>query len=363
MASAENGGGARYLRDLLPELRACGVESGVITSRLGTLGESLHEAGFDVAYVEMMGSRASPSAMWALRRALREQRPDVVHLHGTRAGFYGALVASWGLGATLVYTAHGIAFRREQHAWSRVPRMVSEALVCQVANRVMSVSRSDLQALEALPRWGDWVGRYVPNAVHRERYLADRRRARSLLGVSAEARVVGTVSRLVPQKAVDVFLAAATALDGVNAVVVGEGPLRGELEAAVEKEGGTVAFLGERDDVCDLLAGFDVFVLSSAWEGEPLGLLEAMAAEVPCVATDTAGSRAILAGGDAGLLVPIGNSEALQRAIERLLGESELRRVVLEGAGRVLASRSIEAHAGLVVEVYGDSRAVAQGAM
>ena len=63
MASAENGGGARYLRDLLPELRACGVESGVITSRLGTLGESLHEAGFDVAYVEMMGSRASPSAM------------------------------------------------------------------------------------------------------------------------------------------------------------------------------------------------------------------------------------------------------------------------------------------------------------
>ena len=107
----------------------------------------------------------------------------------------------------------------------------------------------------------------------------------------------------------------------------------------------------------------DVFVLSSAWEGEPLGLLEAMAAGVPCVATDTAGSRAVLADGDAGLLVPIGNPQALQRAIGRLLKEPELRVAVLEGAGRVLANRSIEAHGGLVVEVYGDSRAVAQGAM
>jgi glycosyltransferase involved in cell wall biosynthesis len=111
-------------------------------------------------------------------------------------------------------------------------------------------------------------------------------------------------------------------------------------------------FLGSRDDVPDLLAGTDVFVLASRWEGEPIALLEALAMRLPCVATATAGSSEILEGSGAGLLTPVGDVAALGSAIARLRGEPELRAQMSRVARDVVRHRSFRENARSVLDVY-----------
>ena len=148
----------------------------------------------------------------------------------------------------------------------------------------------------------------------------------------------------------------------MNVVVVGDGPLREELELMAASQGSSVMFLGRRNDVAELLEGFDVFVLSSRWEGESLALLEAMAAGVPCIATDTPGSRAILEGGKAGVLVPVEDQQALTGAIEGLRGNPGERERIVRAGYEAVASRTFEGHADRVVQVYRDVVTDQQGA-
>jgi glycosyltransferase involved in cell wall biosynthesis len=145
---------------------------------------------------------------------------------------------------------------------------------------------------------------------------ASRSASRARLGLGADELVAVSVARLVPQKAVgDAIDAVARCLQPIRLVVIGDGPERRELETRARARAAQVTFLGERHDVPALLPAFDAFVLSSRWEGEPIALLEAMAAAVPCIATATAGAAALLAGG-AGHLVPIGDPDALAKALD-----------------------------------------------
>ena len=112
------------------------------------------------------------------------------------------------------------------------------------------------------------------------------------------------------QKAVDVLIRAFAPLSDATLIIVGAGPLDGPLKKLAAELNANCLFLGERSDVEAILPALDVYALSSAWEGEPLSLLEAMACRLPVVSTDTPGSRDILDDGAAGLLVPIWPSGA-----------------------------------------------------
>ena len=122
-------------------------------------------------------------------------------------------------------------------------------------------------------------------------------------------RLVITVARLVPEKDIELFIEAAKLLGheyaDVRFLIVGDGPCRSDLMRCVSENGldGKISFLGERDDVPQLLANADVFWLTSKWEGLPNVVLEAMACGKPVVARDVGACRELINHGETGFLV------------------------------------------------------------
>jgi len=142
--------------------------------------------------------------------------------------------------------------------------------------------------------------------------------------------VATSVARLVPQKGLDVLLEAwaqGMAGRGASLWLAGDGPARGALEAQAARIGlgEGVRLLGRRDDVPDVLAATDVFVLASRQETTPIALLEAMAAGCACVATDVGDCRAMLADGAAGRIVAPGDVPALAAVLREVTADGALR--------------------------------------
>ena len=380
MASGARGGGAAHLVDLFPELRRIGWDCQAAVGSDGPLASELEALGVPVHPLDLMGRRLGFGRVREAMRLVRTARglqADVVHIHGTRAAFFHAAArAAMREGPerpSVVYTAHGLAYRKEAWAGERVVSLLAERIACRGADAVMSVSRADLDDLERRGFLGRRPGFHVRNAVRLPEEAGPRRaEARRRLGLPLAGPlagpVVGTVSRLVPQKAVDDLIEAAGAAQSVRSadgppitlVVVGDGPLRPELEqrigadgAAARGPGVRVVLLGTRDDVPDVLPAFDLFVLSSRWEGEPIALLEAMAAGLPCVATETEGAREILGGSpEAGRLTPVGDVAALGRVIADLIADRSALRALGAGARELMRSRTPRAQALRVADIY-----------
>ncbi len=151
-------------------------------------------------------------------------------------------------------------------------------------------------------------------------------RARAALGLPADATVVGAVGRLTYQKAPGDFLAALRALDrpGVTGVWVGDGELAGQVAAqARETPGIRMVLAGQRGNVPDLLPAFDVFLLSSRYEGLPTVVVEAMICGIPVVATAVNAVGDVVVPGETGLLVPPGRPELMADAVRFLLDSPE----------------------------------------
>ena len=369
MASGARGGGAAHLLDVLPALGGAGWDCEAAVGRDGPLGAELAGLGIPVRYVDLMARRLAPLQALRLARLTARRVPDIVHLHGTRAAFFHAVGAAVTRGGgwrrpPVVYTAHGLAYRKEAGRIEHEVSLWAERVACCGAQAVVSVSRADLKDLERRGFVGGGRGFHVANAVRPAAGNGSARAAaRRRLGLGADALVIGTVSRLVPQKAVGDLVDAVARIAGgfgsppgpPSLVVVGDGPLRASLDRRVQAgvNGARVMLLGARGDVPQILPAFDVFVLSSHWEGEPIALLEAMAAGLPCVATATEGAQEILGdGGSSGCLVPIGDVAALGGALAGLLRDRGTRDALGAAARARVRDRTPEAQAARLAGVY-----------
>jgi len=136
-------------------------------------------------------------------------------------------------------------------------------------------------------------------------------------------RVVIAVGRLTPQKGLHTLIEAAPrvaeAVPDAGFLIVGDGPLRGELERAARASGAAIVFAGERRDVHDLMRGARVLALPSVYEGLPLVALEAMACGLPVVASAVDGTPEAVADGETGVLTPPGDAGRLAEALIGLL--------------------------------------------
>ena len=179
----------------------------------------------------------------------------------------------------------------------------------------------------------------------------------SKLALPANARLIGAVGRLWPQKRVKDLIWAADLLkstrDDTHLLIVGDGPQRSRLLRYRDQNqiADRVHFLGERDDVPRLMPHFDVLWLGSEYEGQSNAILEAMQAAVPVIATDIAGNRDLVVDGVTGYLVPVGDRFEFTRRTHWLLDDEALRRRLGE-AGRQRAlqeftvEQMVERHAG-----------------
>ncbi len=317
--TAEVGGGGEHLRLLTRGLAPSGVASTVITGRDGPTSQRLREAGVSVTVLGGLG----PARVVPLMRLLRETRPDVLHLHGSRAGLFGAVAARQAGVGPAIYTAHAFSFHRLGPPGTRWLFAGLERLTCAWVDRVICLTHADLAAAA---RSGIAVRHFavVPNGIDLAQFdgVPD---CRTAFGFSPLTPVVGMVARLVPQKDPLTFVrmarAVAEAARHVRFLIVGDGPLRGQVETAVRELGlaDRVTLTGFREDVPSLLRSMNVVVLPSRWEGLPLVVLEAMAASRPLVATRLPSVAEIIVDGDTGRLAPIGDAGRLAHAVVGLL--------------------------------------------
>src|SRR5256885_575096 len=181
--------------------------------------------------------------------------------------------------------------------------------------------------------------------------------------LGGDAPLAITIGRLVPQKAHQRFLRAAAVaaetLPDARFLIVGEGPLRAEIEAQVAAAGlgDRVRLTGVRSDARDLIARSDALVFSSDWEGLSIAALEALAAGVPVVSTDVEGMRDLLAGG-AGVTAPLDDGTALGRRIAEVLSDPERRREMGRAGEALIATEfspagMIDAYEALYYELTG----------
>lgn len=297
-----------------------------------TLREPLVRAGVPVVPLDADGFY-DLSAWVRLRRYLRRESIDLVHTHLVYADVLGRTAAA-AAGVPVVSTLHnvpeGFARHRADRAW--LERTTARCL----AWTVICVSERALDAFERSWRIPRAKLALVPNAIDLRPWLAVAGVAASdrqpSIGSAQRPVTVLSVGRLAPQKAYDVLLRAARlvvdARPHVRFVVLGRGEARAALERLRDELGlrGNVEFAGQQDDVPAWMTRSDVFASSSAWEGMPLVVIEAMAAARPVVVTDVGGNREAIGGDDCGIVVPRDDPAALARAIVGLVDDPERRR-------------------------------------
>ncbi|MET8067738.1 glycosyltransferase family 4 protein, partial [Micromonospora sp. NPDC005313] len=289
-------------------------------------------------------------AVTALRRALADTPVDVVHAHGLRAGLVAALARP---AAPLVVTWHNAVLAGGLRG--AVSRLVERVVARSV--RVALGASADL--VDRAAALGAADARLAPVAA--PALPAPRRRraaVRAEFGVAADRQLILSVGRLHPQKRYDVLIDAAarwrTRTPAPLVVIAGSGPAYLPLAARISAARAPVTLLGHRTDVADLLAGADLAVVTSDWEARQLFAQEALRAGVPLVATAVGGLPDLV--GDAAVLVPPGDVDAVDAAVRELLDDpvrrAELgRRGVARAATWPTEADTVAALAGLYAEL------------
>lgn len=276
----------------------------------------------------------------AVAAHLRARDVDLVHCHLPLAGVAGRLAGRLAH-VPVVYTEHNVMERyhpltRRANLWTWRLQELVVAVSAEVAG---SIAR---HAGPAVPV------RVVTNGVPVERLRPDPEAGaavRRRLGMPAGAPVVGQVAVFRRQKRLDLWLGAAEAVrrrhPDARFLLVGDGPLRSEVEAWARAPGlgGAVHLPGLQEEVGPYLAAMDVLMISSEFEGLPLVVLEAMAMEVPVVATAVGGIPEAVVDGETGRLVPPGEAGPLAAAAADLLSDPRERRAMGGAARRRVTER------------------------
>lgn len=361
VSSLDTGGQEMLCARLVERLDPARFRSRVVSVRGGGwLARRLRDRGVPVHFLRAQeGFRVD--AVLRLAAWLRREGTPVVHCHNRQALLYGGLAALLAPGSRLVFTKHGVSF------WSDRATALVGRLLLRRARAVAAVSEDIAGPL----REGGWVRaerlHAVPNGVDTEEFRpcagpATRAALREGLGLPAGAPVVGTVARLSPEKDQSLLLSAfarvRARLPEARLLIVGDGPLRGELEARAARLrlGESALFLGERQDVARLLPAMDVFCLPSRTEGMSLTLLEALACGVPAVATAVGGTPEVVRDGETGLLVPSGDPERLAAALLCLLGDPVMTRALgLRARAAAVEHYSLDSMVARYAAIYTES--------
>ena len=378
VSNLDIGGAQEVVRTLAEHLAYAGCSAVVCAFKDGPLRQEIERRGIPV---EILPDRrysvvAFPlfiMDMLRLRRALLEvvsrHQINVIQTHLLRSLDFLVLTLRYGRNLLVFWTVQNarLTLREDhlrRHKWLLGPKQLAYRLLYRLAARWVNgfIAVSDEVKMAIVDTIGPVQDKItvICNSVDVRRYQqpVDTARVRRQLGLAQDARLMAVVATFKTQKGHRYLIEAAPSLvsefPDLHILFIGDGDLREELQAQTRALGldAHIHYLGSRNDVSDLLAASDYFVLPSLWEGLSMALVEAMASGLPIIATEVSGTKQVMVAGETGLLVAPGNAQQLKEAIMQLLSEPARARAMALAAQRRVEAFSAKKQAADHIALY-----------
>lgn len=343
---ASIGGGQVHVLMLAKYLDRDEFDISIACKGQGYLVDEALKSGIKVISIAM-DNRLRLKTFREVTRMLRKSKFDIIHTHGGTAGFWGRIgsfVA--GTPAIRIHSYHGMHYLTKNHSFPRYLKTV-DRLLLSVTNNVVCVCSSDYKKGLESGIANQKKAVIIPCGIEVEKFttLSRNNVLRAESGIRESDILFGSVGRLHVQKGQRYLLEAFQYVKSKHTHVwlwiVGEGELRGELEKLAKDYGvhDSVRFLGARANIPEILSAIDVFVLPSLWEGQPITILEALAAGKPVIATSVDGISDILVNGRNALLVPAKDPDSLAAAMNRMIRDVGLRTRISAAARETVSDK------------------------
>lgn len=321
----------------------------------GFLSEMLAELGVETSLLPRMAPGVSVIFPWQLIKFIKKSDCDIVHTH---SGSWSIVAAACAFipRIRLVYTDHGRFFPEIRH------RIFSDRVAIHFTDKVVAVG--DPLRRYLIEKVGIPANKVITirNGIDTERFSAsaeNRKKARREFGLTGDNVVIGVVARLSQVKNHRLLFNAFKVLNRdfpqTRLLIIGDGPLRIELEQLVEsyRLKKVVIFAGDRSDVPVLLSGVDIATLCSLSEGISLTILEAMSTGLPTIVTDVGGNHTIIKDGVNGFLIESNDIESYVARLVELINSPTLRGKIGRNArNHITSDWSLEKMAESYEELY-----------
>ena len=292
--------------------------------------------------------------LYKLIMYIRDNKIDIIHTHGKGAGLYGRFLTLF-TGTPAVHTPHGIHIGQYNALLKKI-YIIYERFFSRYINKIIFVSPSEQSISEEYTIWPQSKQLVILNGVCAvERNQMIRANIRRQLGIDDDVQVVLSISRFDYQKNMQESLNIAQRTPKIIFIWLGDGADRAALENLCLKENiNNVFFTGFVDNVKEYIAASDLVLSTSRWEGLSLGLLEAMSAGLPVVASDVTGNRDAVRHEYNGYLYPLGNIEQACSYLQRFDNPKVYEELSLNAKREYEQKFSVEVMARKIEKVYHD---------
>jgi glycosyltransferase involved in cell wall biosynthesis len=359
------GGGPRHIYSLLKKMDRREWDVMVCTHNDGSYWNKLIALG--ITPYDLVLRKLSLSTFFKLLNILRNEKPDLIHTHGKGPGLYGRLLG-WVLGIPVVHTFHGFQHKLLP-AIQRWFYLFVENILTLLTRHHIFVGNGEKNKAKILIFLNDSNSSVINNGIDLDSIQAlppaEKVLASLKLGTRESVKIFGTLSRVSPEKGLDIllegFFEAVKTAPYIRLLVIGDCP--GEHEKYIKTikqyihENGlddAVKILGAREDALEILKSIDFYISPSRSEGLPYNLLEALAVGKPVMATDIPGNNDIIRKSVEGVLVPVNSARTLAHGILTLLelGPEERKAMQQNGKSRIRDQFSLNLMAEKTFSVY-----------
>jgi len=284
-------------------------------------------------------------SFFSITKALKLEKPDIVHTHSSKAGIIGRMAAKFAGVAKIAHTPHVFPFEMAVGPLKQYFYLLLEKYTAKFTDMLIAVSKAEKHIALEKKLFDKSHITVIQNGIDPELWINSKKQQKAIrkqTGISEKEFIVGMVGRFMPQKGHFILIDAAEKLlskyNNIKFVLIGDGAQKIHIQNTVlhRKIKQHFYFLNENDNIAPLYALFDCLVQPALWEGCPYVILEAMAMGVPVIANSVGGVPEIIKEGT-GILIPPEKPEKLAKAIAKLCDNRKLaKKIGNKGRARVL---------------------------